>query len=272
MDKLLFSIVTVCYNAENCIERTMESILGQNERAYEYILIDGKSTDATVDIIKYYEAEFNGKMRWISEKDQGIYDAMNKAIDIAKGTYVIFINAGDELCKNILKEIRFIIKENGYPSLIYGDSIMEYSYNKEKIRKIRKADSKITMKTLGKGMGVIHQSILTRRDVFEKIGTFNITYSIGADWDLLIRCVQNNLSMLYIDKPISIFEANGISSKVHNIQRHRIRKNNHLYKAIDIEFIKDIVNIGTMIQLFIGKSRYIKLRYWINKKKQDVIR
>ena len=89
------SIITVCYNSEKTIERTIKSVLNQTYQDYEYIIVDGASTDKTLDIIKRYEPEFEGKMRWISEQDNGIYYAMNKGIGMAKGKLIGMINIDD---------------------------------------------------------------------------------------------------------------------------------------------------------------------------------
>ena len=258
---MFFSVITVCYNAKNTIEKTITSVLKQACSSFEYIIIDGKSKDNTVNIIKNYKTIFKEKLRWISETDQGIYDAMNKAIDMAQGEYLIFINAGDELCPHILEFVQDRIKnEPHYPDLIYGDSIVVYSDGNQRAQKIRKAYPAITPKSLKKGMGIVHQSIFTNQKVFRQIGKFNTKYSIGADWDFLIRCVFNNNSMLYLEQPISIFETDGVSAQIHNWQRHQIRKDNRLYKFIDIELLKDFFNIRTMIQLITGKKVVDKCR------------
>ena len=98
---MLFTIITVCFNSEMTIERTIQSVLNQTCQDYEYIIIDGASTDGTMDIVRKYEPLFQGRMRWISEKDQGIYDAMNQAVEEAKGRFVFFLNCGMRLAELI---------------------------------------------------------------------------------------------------------------------------------------------------------------------------
>ena len=99
------SIITVCYNSEKTIERTIKSVLNQTYQDYEYIIVDGASTDKTLDIIKRYEPEFEGKMRWISEQDNGIYYAMNKGIGMAKGKLIGMINSDDYYEINALADM-----------------------------------------------------------------------------------------------------------------------------------------------------------------------
>ena len=92
---MLFSIITVCFNSEKTIEQTIKSVLEQSFQNYEYIIVDGASKDCTVDIIRRYEPMFKGKLKWISEPDNGIYDAMNKGIGMARGELIGIINSDD---------------------------------------------------------------------------------------------------------------------------------------------------------------------------------
>lgn len=262
-----FSIITVCYNAEKSIEKTIKSVLAQSFNDYEYIIIDGKSKDSTVSIAEKYSVLFQGRLTILSEEDAGIYDAMNKGIQKAKGTYLIFINADDELCEGVLAKVDEITRKNeNYYDIIYGDSVNVYRTGSSVTEKIKKAIDSITLRSLNKGMGVVHQSIFTHRRVFTDVGSFNLEYTIGADWDFIIRCVKKQKSFYYINFPVSKFATDGISSKIHNRQRHLIRKNNGLYKHFDIFYLIDILNIKTMIQGIIGEENYVALRYLVNSK------
>lgn len=264
-----FSVITVCYNAGDCIEKTAYSIVKQDCDDFEYIVIDGLSKDDTVEKVKSIKHDFNGRMKIISEKDNGLYDAMNKGISIAKGEYLIFINADDELCPNILSKIKDSINDEERPDIIYGDSINVYYDGNQQITKVRHSYPQITCQTLKKGMGVVHQSIFTRRPLFDRIGVFNTDYSIGADWDFLIRGVKGNATMMYIPFLVCKFPTDGLSSGIHNMQRHEIRKKNHLYKKIDWYLVKDVFSISTIIQFLLGKDKFGKLRYKVNKVRGD---
>lgn len=260
----LFSIITVCYNEENNIRKVIESILNQDYLDYEYLIIDGKSNDKTIDIICDYQEKFSGKMQWISEKDKGLYDAMNKGIQMANGKYIAFINADDVLESGILNKISYFLQEDN-PDILYGDSINIYKYQKLTTKKIKKANPNISVNSLRNGMGVVHQSIFTRTEYIKKMGGFDINFKIGADWDFLIRSVKSGARLKYIEEPVSTFQTDGVSARVHNKERHKIRKKNKMYKYIDWSMIKDYLRIGTMIQLVIGNNNYVKLRYFYNK-------
>jgi len=138
-NKVKVSIITVCLNSENFIERTIKSVLNQNYDNLEYIIIDGKSTDKTIDIIKKYEIQFNGKMIWLSEKDEGIYDAMNKGIKLSSGDWLIFMNSGDYFSDDnvVAKIIKIYNKDKNSlnkTGLIYGNALVvneEFGFKSE---------------------------------------------------------------------------------------------------------------------------------------------
>ena len=112
MRQPFFSIITVCFNSEKTIERTLQSVLGQSCIDYEYIIVDGASKDNTIDIIKQYEQMFDGRMIWLSEPDKGIYDAFNKGCKKAKGEYIWIVNSDDYLEPDSLKIVLDIIKNS----------------------------------------------------------------------------------------------------------------------------------------------------------------
>lgn len=264
--KFDYSVITVCWNVESSIEKTMCSVLAQGGENYEYLVVDGGSTDRTLDLVRQYEPRFQGKMHWISEKDKGIYDAMNKAVQMSSGRYLIFINSDDLLIEGALSRVSAHIAENGDKAqILYGDCIRTYAYNGDEVRKTVPAFRRIDLSILGRGMGISHQSMLTHRKVFDKVGSFNIQYSIGADWDFLIRSVKKNIPLEYMPFPVAIFQTEGVSSKVHLKQRHEIRKNNGLYRNFDMEAVRDVLNIATNLQLLLPSKWYKKLRYMVNK-------
>lgn len=208
MDEVLFSIITVCYNSEKTIADTIESVLNQTYDNYEYIIVDGKSTDRTLAIIRSYEKEFNGRLRVISEPDKGIYDAMNKGIRMAKGDVIGIINSDDWYEKDTLSMVRECYK--AYPYTIYygimrtvdhenGKEIRCTIYNPEYI-----SDAMIN-----------HPSTFVHRKVYEQYGMFDCEYKMSADYDFMIKMVRNpEVQFVSIYKILSNFRNNGVSSGI----------------------------------------------------------
>ena len=201
----LISVVTICYNAKNDLEKTILSVLSQTYQDIEYIVIDGGSTDGTVDIIhKYSERLFY----WISEPDKGIYDAMNKGMDRATGSWINFMNAGDTFCDNeVIKNI-FGYNDLSDYSVIYGDCYVS------KLNQLQylKASS---MKKVHVQMPFCHQSSFIRKTRLR----FSIDLKIAADYQMIYEYYRMNgiSSFLYISKPISVFDATGISTTNNNL-------------------------------------------------------
>ena len=203
----LISVVTICYNAKNDLEKTILSVLSQTYQDIEYIIIDGGSTDGTVDIIhKYSERLFY----WISEPDKGIYDAMNKGMDRATGSWINFMNAGDTFCDNeVIKNI-FGYNDLSDYSVIYGDCYVS------KLNQLQylKASS---MKKVHVQMPFCHQSSFIRKTRLR----FSIDLKIAADYQMIYEYYRMNgiSSFLYISKPISVFDATGISTTNNNLMQ-----------------------------------------------------
>lgn len=199
---LKISVVTVCYNAASTIEETMLSVLNQTYDNIEYIIIDGGSTDGTVDIIKKHADRL---AYWVSEPDKGIYDAMNKGIAVATGDYINFMNAGDKFYNNdILLDI-FLNYDVSDKDIIYGDAIYKYS-NSTIYRK------PLNLNELPTHNCLFHQSmfILTR---LLKENPYDISFKISADYNFSYIQYSRGASFFYFPQPIAYFEAtSGISS------------------------------------------------------------
>ena len=195
----LVSVVTVVFNGEKYLEETIQSVINQTYDNVEYILIDGGSTDGTLDIIKKYEDRID---YWVSERDRGIYDAMNKGIDLASGEWINFMNAGDGLDSySILNEI-FSNKINLKIGLIYGNTNIGH--------KILKHKKNLTINDMMQGMMLCHQSVFYRLD--KKI-KYNTAYKFCGDQEFTIRyMLSKNNEILYLDKTISKYDLSGVSS------------------------------------------------------------
>jgi len=195
MQNPLFTIITVCYNNVSQIERTLLSVIKQSERDFEYIVIDGGSTDGTVDIIKKYQEQID---IFISEQDNGIYDAMNKGISYSNGTWLNFMNSGDVFSSDeILREV----KQSGLLSkfdFIYSDFYVNRCY---KLRLIKEDFQK------GK---LLHQSIFYKKKLHKQYGLYWVTHPyIVSDYCFFIQIPESLVAKF--EKPISINDTNGIS-------------------------------------------------------------
>ena len=196
----LISVITVCLNSEKYLEETIKSVINQTYNNIEYIIIDGGSIDNTLDIIQKYENKID---YWISESDDGIYDAMNKGIILARGKWLNFMNAGDIFYENNTIE-RIFLGKNYDVDFFYGDCKIVYN---PKFSRIQQAG---VINNLWKGMIFSHQSLFTRSHVFEKY-KFNINNKIGADYEFIYNCYINKHKFYNLHFPVSENLAGGLS-------------------------------------------------------------
>ncbi len=204
-----FAIVTVVYNAETAICKTIESVLVQNSDNYQYIIMDGLSEDRTLEFAGKYIKDFDNKhidYRIYSEKDSGIYDAMNKSIAYINSDYVLFLNAGDLLFDRFtLSQIERELVDREC-DVLYGDY---YLYFENKRKKIRSGDAKC----LKKWMITTHQAIFTRVDFFQNLNFKHTLYKMAADYDFFLTLFEEGARFYHVDYPIVYFEAGGESQR-----------------------------------------------------------
>lgn len=193
----LISIITITYNAANELLPTLESVASQGFRNFEHILIDGASTDGTLDIAR----KFN-ELRILSEKDNGLYDAMNKGIDMARGDYLLFLNAGDTFHSN--NELYEYAKraERG-DDIIFGDTILVDKERRIIGRRHHSAPILLTFQSFSKGMLICHQAFMVRKQIAPY---YDLQYRFSADYDWTIKCISaanpqrcTNLNRITID-------------------------------------------------------------------------
>lgn len=206
------SIITTTFNSAATVKDTFESVLKQTYNNIEYIVVDGLSKDNTIELIKEYEPKFNGKMKWISEKDKGLYDAMNKGIAMATGDVVGILNSDDYYTSNdILESISNCFKSNDIDAL-YGDI---HFVNDENLNKcVRYYSSRIFRPWLMRfGFMPAHPSFYCKRYVYEKYGAFNTKYRIVADFDSLVRYIFiNRIKTKYIKRDFVTMRTGGAST------------------------------------------------------------
>jgi glycosyltransferase involved in cell wall biosynthesis len=183
---MLFSIITVTFNAEKVLEHTILSVINQTCPQIEYIIVDGDSSDRTKEIITQYAS---GLAFVISEPDRGLYDAMNKGLRIATGDYVWFLNAGDVLPhSNIVSELAAIATQNKLPDILYGETDLMSQEGKIIAGRRLKAPETLTWKHFRMGMLVCHQSFIAKREIAEE---YDLQYRFSADFDWSIKCMKS---------------------------------------------------------------------------------
>jgi glycosyltransferase involved in cell wall biosynthesis len=206
----VISIITIVYNNVNYIEKTIQSAVNQTYEDKEYIIIDGSSTDGTIDIIHRYEQRIDF---WISEPDKGIYDAMNKGLHLAKGEFVIFLNSGD-LFYN--KEVLSKVFSSGLKEvdIFYGETNLMDSNGKilgtRSNLTTRKLPAQLTWKDMKWGMVVSHQSIIVRKSLAPD---YNLLYKFSADIDWVIECLKKSKRTVNVNSQIANYLIGGFSIK-----------------------------------------------------------
>ena len=210
---MVFSIITIAYNSENTIERTMRSVLAQNYRDYEYIIVDGGSSDGTISLIERYEPLFNGKMKWKSEPDKGIYNAMNKGIDRAKGSVIGIVNSDDWLEPDALQIINECFENNDCDLNAVYCGWMNFHYQ-DGVVQVMKTDHQLLVQYAKRFemAGVRHPAMFVGRNVYERYGTFDERLKILADTDLIVRFFLNGVRFIYPNQVVSNMSDGGISN------------------------------------------------------------
>ncbi len=211
------SVVTTTFNSGRTVRHTIESLLSQTYDNFEHIIIDGGSKDDTVSIIKEMEPLYKGRLRWVSEPDKGIYDAMNKGIRMATGDVVGLLNSDDFYSSDNVLE-RIANEENGNWDAVYGD--VHYVNGKDLDRCVRYYSSKgFAPWKMRMGYIPAHPSFYCKREVYEKYGTFDTSYKIAGDFDLLLRLIFiNKIRIKYIPLDFVTMRTGGASTS--GLQSH----------------------------------------------------
>jgi glycosyltransferase involved in cell wall biosynthesis len=204
LDKPFFSIVLPTYNSGLTINTALDSILNQSYRDIEVVVIDGLSNDHTTRVVKEYMAT-DSRVNFVSEIDEGVYDAMNKGVGRATGQWLYFMGSDDLLYnENVLQDIFEEASKNDV-DIIYG--------NVDSNKLGKHYDGEFDEAKLY-GKNICHQAIFIKRDVFNNIGNFNLKYPLHADWDHNIRWFLNNsIKKKYVNRTIAFYADSGLSSR-----------------------------------------------------------
>ena len=205
----LFSIITVTYNASSVIKPTLDSIKEQDFKNFEHLIVDGASRDNTLDIAKAAEIP---QMSIYSEPDKGLYDAMNKSIKLAKGDFLIFLNAGDCFADaSSLSRIAALATAD--TDIVYGQTQIVNAEGEIIGKRHLTAPKYLTPQSFKKGMLVCHQAFVARRTI---VPLYDMTYRFSADYDWCIKCLKKSRRNAYVgDAPIINFLTDGLTNKYH---------------------------------------------------------
>jgi len=201
------TIITIVYNNVRDIERTINSVLNQTYKKIEYIIIDGKSTDGTLNIIEKYKSNIS---KIISEPDQGIYDAMNKGLALATGDYVLFMNSGDEIYDE--QTVQNVFDSAPGADIYYGETEM-YNDNWESLgRRRHEAPEEFDWKSFKYGMSISHQAIYIRKSITTP---YDLTYKYSADIDWIIKAAKKASNIVNVHRYVAKYLVGGMSKKKH---------------------------------------------------------
>lgn len=207
------TIVTATYNSAKTLEDTIRSVLRQTYSDIEYVVVDGDSTDGTQELLRRYEPMFRGKMKWISEKDRGIYDAMNKGIGIATGDVVGTLNSDDYFTSE--EVVSTLAREFADSSLdaVYGD--IHFVHDGAPDKCVRYYSSKrFRPRWLRFGFMPAHPSFYCRREVFDRAGLYKTDYAIGSDYEMMVRLFMlHHIKAKYLPMDFVTMRTGGASTR-----------------------------------------------------------
>ncbi len=219
-----FSIITVCYNSARSIRDTFESVLQQDFEDYEYLVVDGASRDETVAIIREYEPRFAGKMRWISEPDGGIYEAMNKGLAMADGEFIGILNSDDRYEPGALRAVAAATLARPEGDVFYGITRYAAANGQEKML-LRSHHTSLIHDT------ICHQACFVSNQLYRRMGGYDLQYRIASDYDFLLRAYLDGAAFQPVDHIVAMFreggacyrqEARGVSEKLQIRLRHQL--------------------------------------------------
>ena len=236
---MTLSIITINWNNAAGLEKTISSVAAQTCKEFEYVIVDGASTDGSVDVIKNHESEI-AHLQWVSEPDKGIYNAMNNGIRMASGDYIQILNSGDILANpNVVEMMYKTLEAKAYPEIMYGNMIKD-SVNGKKIRDKGFAGRKPTMidffhSTLN------HDPAYIKRSLFEKFGYYREDLPITADWRWYVEAIPfGGVEPVYVDIDVTIFDMTGVSET--QLAKREQERDEELQRILPLGVYQDYKN------------------------------
>lgn len=208
MDKATpkISVITVCYNAGDTLGRALESLRNQRSKDFESIVVDGLSSDDTNAVIEGYSDVVS---QFVSEKDKGIYDAMNKGIALAKGDYIAFLNADDCYLPDTIERVIKAINEGESPDVVYGNLIKERAIEYKMYTRLEKPN----IERMNETMGIFHPASFCRASLFERFGNFDLRFKLAADYHWMLKVYLGGAKFYYVDAALAKFSVAGASNQ-----------------------------------------------------------
>lgn len=208
---MILSIITINRNNAAGLEKTMQSVLSQARSDYEYVVVDGASSDDSVAVIERLAPAFGGRLKWISEPDKGIYNAMNKGIRMATGEYIQILNSGDSLVSpEVVDKMYTALEKEAHPFILYGNMLKDFPdghFHRDK----GFAGRDITLLSMYIGT-LNHSPAYIRRSLFDKYGPYDESLKISSDWKWYLQAIVfGNEKPVYADIDVTLFDMTGIS-------------------------------------------------------------
>ena len=244
----LLSIVTINRNNAAGLQRTMQSVLEQTVDDIEYVVVDGASTDGSVDVIRQFETGFGDRLKWVSEPDAGIYNAMNKGIRMASGDYIQILNSGDILAApDVTEKMTTALKRhNAVVPILYGNMIRNFGNGKlkrdrsgadRKESDLKPHEVEWTMYDFIRGT-VNHDPTYIHRSLYEKYGLYDDSLRIASDWKWFVNAVvYGGEKLYYVPVDVTVFDTTGISET--NLEAREKERRTELEKMLPAAILKD---------------------------------
>ena len=271
---MVLSIITINRNNAAGLEKTMQSVASQTFKEFEYIVVDGASTDESVEVIKRLAPQFGERLKWISEPDKGIYNGMNKGLRMATGDYLQILNSGDILAASDVTErmIAALKRQEHEVGILYGNMIRDYG-NGKLVREKRKVNSRElraecvewTMYDFIKGT-VNHDPTYIHRSLYKKYGLYDESLRIISDWKWFVNAVVfGGEKLYYVPIDVTVFDTTGISET--NLDAREKERRNELEKMLPATILKDYDNYYNPIEQYkrIKKHHLWKLVYFVER-------
>lgn len=247
------SIITATWNSAATLRDTMDSVLAQTYQDIEHVIVDGMSEDGTMDIVRSYESRYHGRLKYVSEPDHGIYDAMNKGIAMATGDVIGILNSDDFYSSPNVVEVLVSKLEKSEADAVYGD--IHFVDDSDLTKCVRYYSSKGFRKwKMRLGWMPAHPSFYCKKSIYEKFGTFDISFKIGADFENLLRLIfVHGIKTIYVPIDCVTMRTGGASTS--GIKSHRqiladhqraFRKNG-VYSNVILEGLRYIEKIWEIV-------------------------